>query len=69
MTDTKSCRRICPGQHFANDSLFLLFASILSVYHISPAVDGAGNLIRVDADSSGEGILLYVMPINKLSTS
>ena len=52
--------RICPGRHFANDTLFLLLASVLSVYNISPALDDAGNPTEVDADSPGAGILLYV---------
>lgn len=51
---------ICPGRHFAKDAIFLLFASILSVYNISPAVDEAGNPIPVEADSPGAGVLLYV---------
>ena len=51
-------RRICPGRHFANDGLFLTFVSILSVYNIRPAVDDAGSLLPVTADTPDAGSLL-----------
>ncbi|KAH9943944.1 cytochrome P450 [Amylocystis lapponica] len=35
-------RRICPGQHFAETSLFLAISSILATFHISKARDSDG---------------------------
>ncbi|OCH93084.1 CyP450 monooxygenase [Obba rivulosa] len=37
-------RRICPGRHFANDTLYISMASILHVFDISPPVDAQGKL-------------------------
>ncbi|KAJ6511409.1 cytochrome P450 [Mycena vitilis] len=36
-------RRVCPGRFFADDSLFLLVASILHVFHISKPVNDDGK--------------------------
>ncbi|KAF8528428.1 cytochrome P450 [Hysterangium stoloniferum] len=36
-------RRICPGRHLANDSLFILIVSILATFNISKKIDGRGN--------------------------
>lgn len=36
-------RRICPGRHFANDSLFIIIATILASFNISPPMDAAGK--------------------------
>jgi hypothetical protein len=38
-------RRACPGRYFADQSLFLLVASILSVFKISPPRDEQGNQV------------------------
>ena len=49
---------ICPGRHFAKETLFLTFASVLSVYDIQPAVDENGMPYKLNAESPGSGILL-----------
>ncbi|EMD33935.1 hypothetical protein CERSUDRAFT_107728 [Gelatoporia subvermispora B] len=36
-------RRICPGRHFSDATLFINIASILHVFHISPPVNGHGE--------------------------
>ncbi|KAJ2932206.1 hypothetical protein H1R20_g4909, partial [Candolleomyces eurysporus] len=36
-------RRICPGRQFSHDGLFLIAASILSVFSVSAPKDEAGN--------------------------
>ncbi|KAF6752757.1 cytochrome P450 98A3 [Ephemerocybe angulata] len=36
-------RRICPGRHFSNDSLFLFAASLLAAFEVVPPKDEAGN--------------------------
>ena len=57
--NTLAPHRICPGRFFAKDGLFLVFTSILSVYDLLPAVNDAGDPVPVNADSPGDGILLY----------
>ncbi|KAF9460008.1 cytochrome P450 [Collybia nuda] len=38
-------KRICPGRHLAESSLWLVIASILATFEISPAVDDSGRPI------------------------
>ena len=40
--------RICPGRHFAEDSLFINVASVLHAFSIVPAVDERGEPIPVE---------------------
>ncbi|KAI9448684.1 cytochrome P450 [Lactarius psammicola] len=40
-------RRICPGRHFAEATLFVVTASVLSVYNVTRAKDKNGNEIPV----------------------
>ncbi|KAI8996338.1 cytochrome P450 [Trametes punicea] len=40
-------RRICPGLHFVDRSLFIIFASILHVFKIGPGVDERGDPVPV----------------------
>ncbi|KAF9442699.1 cytochrome P450 [Macrolepiota fuliginosa MF-IS2] len=46
-------RRICPGRFLSDNSLFIMVAHILTVYDIKPALDGAGNEIRITPDVTG----------------
>ncbi|KPM40123.1 hypothetical protein AK830_g6429 [Neonectria ditissima] len=41
-------RRICPGMHLAENSLFITLAKILWAFKIEPPVDGQGNEMPVD---------------------
>ncbi|KAH9893508.1 CyP450 monooxygenase [Cubamyces lactineus] len=41
-------RRVCPGKHFAEDSLFINIASVLHVYDIMPAMDEHGLPMPVE---------------------
>ncbi|KAF0319369.1 hypothetical protein GQ607_013337 [Colletotrichum asianum] len=41
-------RRICPGMHLAENSLFVTLAKILWAFKIEPALDPSGNQIPVD---------------------
>ncbi|KAF8871149.1 cytochrome P450 [Infundibulicybe gibba] len=43
-------RRICPGRHFADNSLFSLVSSVLSVFTISHAKGEDGNAIPIHAE-------------------
>ncbi|KAJ7736960.1 cytochrome P450 [Mycena maculata] len=45
-------RRICPGRGLAENSIFLLAASIISSFDITPAVDGKGIKIPIDVQYS-----------------
>lgn len=47
-------RRVCPGMHLAEASLFMIVATSLAVFDISPAVDEKGNpIIPVHENTSG----------------
>ena len=39
-------RRICPGRHLANASIFLAVASILSTFKIKEAYDDRGQVLK-----------------------
>ncbi|KAF8515563.1 cytochrome P450 [Gautieria morchelliformis] len=40
-------RRICPGRHYADDSVFITVASVLHVFNITPARDSTGSEIPI----------------------
>ena len=42
-------RRICPGRHFVDATLFIVASSILSVFNVMKATDENGHEIPVDA--------------------
>jgi len=46
-------RRICPGRHFAQSSIWITIASILSCFEISKAIDENGLFIEPSGYSSG----------------
>ncbi|KAJ2994252.1 hypothetical protein NUW54_g7584 [Trametes sanguinea] len=54
-------RRICPGRHFAEASLFLMIASILHTVTIEPALDEHGNPIQPEAKMT-YGVISYPVP-------
>ncbi|KAI0654024.1 cytochrome P450 [Cubamyces menziesii] len=56
-------RRICPGRHFAEDSLFINVASVLHAFSIVPAVDERGEPIPVEHKVS-TGLVSVVEPFN-----
>ncbi|KAI0334223.1 CyP450 monooxygenase [Cubamyces sp. BRFM 1775] len=58
-------RRVCPGRHFAEDTLFIYIASILHVYDILPARDAHGEPIFVEAQAT-PGFLSYIKPFRYL---
>ncbi|KAH9929054.1 cytochrome P450 [Epithele typhae] len=51
-------RRICPGRHFAVDSIFINIASILHVFDVTPPVDDNGRPVNVVYEAT-EGIISY----------
>lgn len=46
-------RRICPGRHLAEDSLFITAATILSVFNILPCIDDDGNPLKTQVEYTG----------------
>jgi cytochrome P450 len=50
-------RRICPGMHVAERSLFLGMARILWAFNINPALDSAGNEIIPDQEKLTQGFV------------
>ncbi|PIL29320.1 cytochrome P450 [Ganoderma sinense ZZ0214-1] len=54
-------RRICPGRHFAEASLFIIIASVLHTLTIDYAVDDGGKLIIPEVKMT-DGVLSYPLP-------
>nr|BED43030.1 cytochrome P450 monooxygenase [Trametes versicolor] len=54
-------RRICPGRHFAEASLFIMIASVLHTLAIDQAVDEHGNTIQPVAKMT-YGVIQYPAP-------
>jgi len=48
-------RRICPGSHIADRSLFIVFTRIMWAFNIKNKVDSKGNPIMLDVDAFSEG--------------
>jgi cytochrome P450 len=52
-------KRICPGRHFVNATIFLVTSSVLSVFDVTKAIDETGHEIPVKvAVSSGGGLIV-----------
>ncbi|KAF8815534.1 cytochrome P450 [Phlegmacium glaucopus] len=54
-------RRICPGRHFSDNSLYLNVSCLLAVYDIKPPVDDHGNIIKLKPEFT-TGLLSYPVP-------
>ncbi|KAI1790108.1 cytochrome P450 [Ganoderma leucocontextum] len=54
-------RRICPGRHFAEASLFIMIASVLHTLTIDSAMDERGKPIAPEAKMS-HGVISYPVP-------
>ncbi|KAH9888103.1 CyP450 monooxygenase [Cubamyces lactineus] len=54
-------RRICPGQHFAEDTLFINIASVLHAFDIRPAADARGVPVPVEYGVTS-GLISTVKP-------
>ncbi|KAI0708470.1 cytochrome P450 [Earliella scabrosa] len=54
-------RRVCPGRLLAEKLSFLAIASILSLFHISPAYDDAGNPIIPECEQT-DGSIIFPLP-------
>ncbi|KDQ59121.1 hypothetical protein JAAARDRAFT_127559 [Jaapia argillacea MUCL 33604] len=51
-------RRICPGRHFSNNSLFILIALVLSTFDVTPPLDTKGERVRM-APAVTSGLLSH----------
>ncbi|KAJ2934354.1 hypothetical protein H1R20_g2712, partial [Candolleomyces eurysporus] len=47
-------RRICPGRHLSNDAIFILAASMLAAFDITPPKDESGNPIEMVFNPSSD---------------
>jgi hypothetical protein len=47
-------RRICPGRHLSDTTLFITVASVLTVFNIAPPLDEEGNVIQLQYDCTGD---------------
>jgi hypothetical protein len=54
-------KRICPGRHFVDATLFIVIASVLAVFNVTKANDENGREIPVQVTTAvGNGIVMYV---------
>jgi cytochrome P450 len=53
-------KRICPGRHFVDATLFIVASCVLSVFDITKAKDENGRETPVKATTRVRGILVYV---------
>ncbi|KAI0833218.1 CyP450 monooxygenase [Trametes gibbosa] len=54
-------RRICPGRHFAESSLFLVVSSVLHVFDVSAPLDENGVPVKLEGKVTG-GLISYPEP-------
>ena len=47
-------KRICPGRHHAEATIFIVTSSVLSVFNVGKAIDQSGNEIRIKEAVSTE---------------
>ncbi|KAI0638607.1 CyP450 monooxygenase [Trametes polyzona] len=55
-------RRICPGRHFADASLFIIVASVLHSFDIRPPLDASGKPAHVEPRVTADLLLSYPEP-------
>ena len=44
--------RVCPGRHFAESTLFILCASMLSAFEIGPPLNEDGTLVELKREAT-----------------
>jgi len=55
-------RRICPGRHLSDTSLYSIASCVLAVYDIKPPVDDQGNKLKLKPEFRRSGLLTYPFP-------
>jgi cytochrome P450 len=54
-------RRICPGRHLSDNSLYSVVSCLLAVYDIKPAVDDHGDTVKLKPEFTS-GLLSHPVP-------
>ncbi|KAF8880683.1 cytochrome P450 [Infundibulicybe gibba] len=54
-------RRICPGRHLSNNSLYSYVSAVLATFDITPPLDANGRYVKVE-DRMSAGMLCYPEP-------
>ncbi|KAF9479115.1 cytochrome P450 [Pholiota conissans] len=54
-------RRMCPGRHMSDNSLYAIVSSVLAVYNISAPLDEQGKPVEMKAEVTS-GLLSYPVP-------
>ena len=60
-------RRICPGRHLVDPTLFIVTARVLSVFNVTKARDQNGHEIPVSLVVQADSILRYVVIATTIS--
>ena len=47
-------KRICPGRHFVDATIFMVASSVLSIFNVTKAKDENGNEIAVNAEVTAD---------------
>ncbi|KAH9899373.1 O-methylsterigmatocystin oxidoreductase [Cubamyces lactineus] len=55
-------RRICPGRHFADASMFIIVSSVLHAFDIAPPLGEDGKPVRLEAKMTADLLLSYPEP-------
>jgi cytochrome P450 len=54
-------KRICPGRHFVDATIFIVASSVISVFNVTKAKDENGHDVPVKAAAIvGRGVVMYV---------
>lgn len=62
-------RRTCPGQHFAEGTLFAIMSTVLATCDILPGLDEAGNEVLPKYQYTANGAITYVTVVYRFATS
>jgi len=54
-------RRVCPGEHLAEKTLFIMCSTILATLTISPALGVDGTVVLPEVDYTS-GVIVHVKP-------
>ncbi|KAF8884185.1 cytochrome P450 [Infundibulicybe gibba] len=54
-------RRMCPGRHLSDNSLYSYVSTVLATFDITPPLDADGRYVRVE-DKMSDGLLCYPEP-------
>ncbi|KAF7374571.1 O-methylsterigmatocystin oxidoreductase [Mycena sanguinolenta] len=55
-------RRICPGRHNADATLWATFVFVLSTFNIAKAKDGTGREVEIDPDCYSDTLISHPLP-------